>query len=342
MATNWQSELELEWQAQLDDLVTVITCAPNSQSWAASSAAGEVVWNSRQGDLVKLQAGDGQSIDQIVFSADSRWLAAGGQAGALLIWDCQDLGQPPLVQNLDIGKWIDHLDWQPGGSLLAVSCGAQLQIWDISKSSQVATAKFGKSSIFDLAWHPTGKYLAMAGYKGVQIWAGLDSTAPIEQIDLDTASLKLAWSQDGCYLAIGNLDRTLTIVDWHQPTERWTLAGCPGKIRQIVWLATTPPCVAVASGMVVVMWQLVDQTWTGQCLEGHQASVIALAAHPSYPLVASGGADGYTCLWSVTGEIHQIITANSDQFTALAWQPDSEYLMTGSQLGSIERWVMPA
>jgi WD40 repeat protein len=342
---NWQSELHLEWQGQLDDLVTAIACAPNGQSWAASSAAGEVVWNPRQQDVIKLQAGDGQSIDCIAFSADSRWLAAGGQSGKLLIWDCADVCQPPqLVHQLQLDKWIEHLAWHPIESQLAIGFGLQLSILDLPTVREISTYKFDKSSIFDLAWHPTGAYLAMAGYQGIQIWANKDSKAPIQRIEIDTASLKIAWSDDGCYLAAGNLDRTLTIVDWHNPAERWTLTGCPGKIRQIVWMASSTPCLAVASGMTIVLWELTpDATaWEGQQLEGHQDIVTALAAHPQYPIFASGCADGHTCLWSAAGEIHQIITAGTDRFTALSWQADSEYLLTGSQLGAIELWAMPA
>jgi WD40 repeat protein len=346
IVVNWQSELQLEWKGQLDDLVTEIACAPNGQSWAATSAAGEVVWNPRQQDLVKLQAADGQSIDRIAFSADSRWLAAGGQAGELLIWNCEDSHQAPqLINQTKIGKWIEHLAWHPIGSLLAVSYGSQVEIWDLPAARSISTYTFDKSSIFDLAWHPDGAYLAMAGYKGIQVWAYRDSKVPIQRIEIDTASLEIAWSKHGDYLAAGNLDRTLTIVDWHNPTERWTLSGCPGKIRQIVWMgSSTTPCLAVASGIAVVLWQLTADliAWTGQCLEGHQDTVTALAAHPQCPIVTSAGADGYTCLWSVDGEIHQIITADTSQFTALGWQSNSEYLLTGSQLGSIELWAMPA
>ena len=123
---NWQSELQLEWRGQLDDLVTSIACAPNGQSWAAASAAGEVGWNPRQRDLVKLQVADGQSIDQIAFSADSRWLAAGGQSGQLLIWDCANAcDRPQLVHQLKLHKWIEHLAWHPIESQLAVSYGSQ-------------------------------------------------------------------------------------------------------------------------------------------------------------------------------------------------------------------------
>ncbi len=342
---NWR-ELQLAWQGQIDDLVTALVFAPNGRGWVASSAAGEVVWNAGLLDLVQLQAADGQSIESIAFSADSCWLAAGGQTGALLIWNCADTELPPqLVHKINIGKWIEQIAWHPIESHLTISYGAQVQVWDIPTATEIASRKFAKSSIFDLAWDQTGTYLAMAGYKGVQIESLLAENPPIEKIEVDTASLKLTWSGNGHYLAAGNLDRTLTIIDWQQSEVQWTLTGCPGKIRQIEWIAaSTHPCLAVASGNAIVLWQLnpANMTWEGLFLEGHQDTVAALAAHPHQPLIGSGSSDGYICLWSIQGDIHQIITDNDTKFTALAWHPDGDYLLTGSQTGSIGLWRIPA
>jgi WD40 repeat protein len=342
---NWQSELQLEWQYQLNDFVTSIVCAPNSSGWAASSAAGEVIWNTGLTDPVILQPSDGQSIDSIAFSADSRWLAAGGQAGILLIWNCEDFHSPPqLVSKIEINKWIEHLAWQPIESALAISYGAQVQIWDIPNST-LAQQYQNSSSIFDLAWHPTGDCLAMSGSKGVQIWAYSDSKVPIQHIEVDTASIVITWSGNGCYLATGNLDRTLTIIACQQPDDRWTLTGCPSKIRQMTWLeGSTTPCLAVASGTAILLWSLTPAAtaWNGQLLEGHQNTVETLVAHPEVSIVASGSIDGYLCLWSEQGEIQQIITDHLSKFTTLAWHPQSEYLVAGSQTGAISLWTIPA
>ncbi|WP_310428771.1 WD40 repeat domain-containing protein [Chamaesiphon sp. VAR_48_metabat_135_sub] len=341
------SELQLEWQGQLSDLVTGLVCSPNGRGWAASSAAGEIIWNAGLMDSVELHAADDRSIERIAFSADSRWLAAGGQAGELLIWNCDEIDRPPqLVAKINFNKWIEHLVWHPTESCLAIGYGSQLEIWDILKSESMLAWKFEKSSIFDLAWHPAGVYLAVAGYKGVQIWAPRDRMAPTHTIDVDTASLKVAWAEGGRYLAAGNLDRTLTIVDWHNPTDSWTLKGCPGKIRQLAWIAgTTTPCLAVASGNTIVLWNLTpDETsWNGQLLEGHQDSVEVLAAHPHAPIFGSGSADGYTCLWSAQGESDRVISNSLlSRFTALAWHPDRAYLGTGSQSGEIGLWQISA
>jgi WD40 repeat protein len=341
-----RSELQLVWQCQLSELVTSLACAPDGRGWAASSAAGEIVWNSGLDRVIGLQEADGQSIEKVAFSADGRWLAAGGQAGKLSIWTCEDLDLPPkLVQTLDIGKWIEHLVWHPSQPELAIGYGTQVKIWQAISQAEIIAWEFAKS-VFDLAWQPMGSELAVAGSKGVRVGAQVNPHPPSYRLNVDTASISIAWSKDGRYLAAGNLDRTLTIVDWQQPENSWTLQGCPGKIRRLDWLVgTATPCLAVASGMEIGVWNLSEDatTWNGQLLEGHQGIIAALISHPHAPKFASGGADGYTCLWTTTGEIEQILNQPlTSGFTSLSWHPDDLYLATGTENGDIGIWAIPA
>jgi WD40 repeat protein len=324
-----------------------VTYSRNGRGWAASSAAGEIIWNAGLTEAVELQAADGYSIEKIAFSVNGDWLAAGGQAGQLLIWSCQDSDLPPqLVRRINCGQWIEQLVWHPTEPELTISYGATVQIWNAITATKLVNWTFDKSSVFDLAWHPAGKYLAVAGYKGVQIWSPRDRTAPSYNLAVETASINIAWANDGHYLAAGNLDRTLTIMDWEDPDDPWTLQGCPGKIRQLTWISgPTRPCLAVASGTTIALWNLnSDATmWNGQLLEGHQGIVTATITHPHAPILASGGVDGYICLWSEQGEIAQILDRQiGSRFTTLCWHPDGRYLATGSQTGVIGIWAIPA
>jgi WD40 repeat protein len=370
LAENRRSELELEWQGQLSDLVTDLAWSPTGLSWAASSADGAIVWlklnpvnlaaQAPPSQILLLQPANGQSIDCLAFSADGRWLATGGQSGQLSIWNCQQGNLlPQLVITLELQTWIERLAWHPTLPQLAIGYGPQVKIWDVVTATEITTWRFKKSSVFDLAWHPSGAYLAIAGYKGVEIWEAADDRFALSQtLIVEPASIHINWSPDGRYLAAANLDRRLTIMDWHNPDDPWILQGCPGKIHQLTWIEHTGnPCLAVATGKAVVLWELEAENWTGQLLEGHQGVVEAIAACPDRPMLLSAATDGNACLWSAQGEISQIITKSEAAvpvqggvslpnalggFTALAWHPHSTYLVMGNQIGGIELWKSSA
>ena len=320
--------------------MTAFAWSPAGDSWAASSANGEALWNSGFDELDVLRRSDGRSIDKIAFSADGRWLAAGGQAGKLWVWNCEDLQLPPqLVATIKIDRWIEQLVWHPTTAHLAISHDRQVKIWDAIADREIGKWQFDKSSVFDLRWHPAGLALAVAGYKGVQLWSPGANAAQIERLEVDTASIKLAWSDDGRYLATGNLDRTLTIRDAHHPDDPWILQGCPGKIHHLRWLAgTNRPCVAVAGGTALLLWELSPDTtaWSGRFGAGHQSTVTALTAHPQVAVPTSGDNDGYLCLWSVAGEIEQIFRNTVSGITTLDWHTRGQHLAIGHLSGEIE------
>jgi WD40 repeat protein len=332
--------LQLEWQTALDDLVTELAWSPNGRDWVGSSAAGEILWLSKDLEPTILQESDGYSIDSLKYSIDGRWLAAGGRAGKLSIWSCEVVDLPPqLAIEIDFGGWIDHLAWHPAKNWLAIANGRHIKIWDIHTNTEIITWSFDKSSVFDLDWHPSGNYLAVAGYKGVQIWE-LEAVDPVYRLDVDPVSLKVAWSPDGRYLVTGSLDRTLTLLDWHHPQDPWILQGCPGKIRHLTWLNDKIPCLAVATGTAIVLWTLTPDSldWSGLVLEGHEGVIGAISAHPQTPMLISGDTDGYACLWSQTGSSEQIITSDLSEYTAFAWHPQGKYLATGTKMGEIGLW----
>jgi WD40 repeat protein len=333
--------LQLEWQTGLDDLVTVLAWSPNGRNWVGSSAAGQIIWVSEDRQAVVLQESDGYSIDSLSYSADGLWLAAGGRFGELSIWNCAGGNLPPeLVIGIEMGGWIEHLAWHPAADRIAIAHGRNITIWDIPTNSEIITWSFDKSSVFDLAWHPGGEYLAVAGYKGVQIWERGMGIDPVYRLEVDTASLRVSWSPDGRYLVAGNLDRTITLLDWHQPQDPWMLQGCPGKIRHLTWLNGKIPCLAVATGTAIILWTLTQDSldWTGRVLAGHEGVIGAISAHPQTPRLISGDEAGYACLWSEQGEIEQIITSDLSEYTVLAWHPHGKYLATGTRMGEMGLW----
>jgi WD40 repeat protein len=259
MRATKQPILEPRWQDRLNDYVTAIAWSPGGQTLAASSAAGEVVlWSATTAATTVLQLATGQSIDCLNFSADGHYLAAAGQGGQVQIWQLQPGDPSPYLTIETARTWVDRLEWNPQANQLAFNLGRTVQVWDIAAREVLMTLPFETSSVLSLAWHPRGERLLVGGQQGLKIWQQADWGGNPTTLEMAAASVTLACSPDGNYFASGNLDRTLLLWQWEQPFP-WQMQGFPGKVRQLAWSEpTTPagaPLLASVSAETIVIWE---------------------------------------------------------------------------------------
>lgn len=314
--------IQPQWQGQLTDYITAVAWSPVAHQFAASAASGEVVWGDGQ-ELIYLQTAQHHSIDCLGYSADGQWLAAGGQAGKLCIWNGQQ-----LVTTLDYPRtWIDRLAWHPTAPILAFSTGKQVQLWEAVRQKVVNTLDFNRSTVADLAWQPQGDYLAVAGYQGVEVWPWGQGDES-ELLAVDTGVHALAWSRDGEYLAGATLDRQLVVARVTELEMPWVMRGFPAKIQQLVWSTAD---LAVISSEQLVWWQYQDEDW--QALPPDNDNISLLALHTQQPLAISANTTNLLSLTNLDSmEYEQLPWQNC---TALAWQLSDRYLVSGSNQGHL-------
>lgn len=332
-------EFEEHYSATLVDYVSAIAWSPHGNSLVASSAAGEVVlWN--DGHLTTLQTGDGTSVDCVAFSPDGKFLAVGGQNGQVKIWQGSEL----IATLENAPAWVDKLGWSPTGNKLAFSLGRYVQVWDADRREVVVTLNFDNSSVLGIDWRSDGQYLAIGGYRAVKIWHSQNWDEEPYILDMPTVSTTMAWSPDGKFLASGNMDRSVTVLQWNNP-DPWIMRGFPGKIRQLAWSEATTqigaPILASSSVEGIVVWEkLEDESlgWEGRILTNHVDIITAIAFAPQSFLLASAASDGWLCLWKKAKQVCQVLTGVAGGFSSLAWHPQGKFLAAGGDKGELLVW----
>ena len=323
---------------KFSEYVRGVAWSPCGDRLAIISAQGELaLWQNKQ--LEFLQLASDFSLDCLGFSADGQWLAAAGQAGKIQIWRLAEPSQTfELIDTLDCGTaWIDSLAWHFQDNILAFAVNRELKIWDAQSQEISQNLDFEVSSIFNLVWHPQENFLAASGHGGVKIWQSDNWQQEPEQLQVPGASLDCAWSSDGKYLASGNLDRTISLLDWDNPPP-WLMQGFPSKVSQVAWSHhADQPLLAASCQEGVTIWKFNHQSknWQSHVLQ-HQKMVQAIAFSPNADFLASAGDDGELKIWQGK-KLLQTLKGNSG-FSCLAWHPTGNYLAAGNQNGELAIW----
>lgn len=339
------------WHHQLSEYVTQVVWSPDGNFLVACSAAGEVVIQSFRTDVsVPPEPLDASSapIDQLAFSADGQFLVTGDQSGQVRVWVLQGHRFVPLMTHDRKGCWIEHLSWHPTQPLVAFNVGHTTKVLDVTTQSIVAKLDFENSSVLCLTWHPTNGQLMVGGYQGLKVWNSHNWQDDPLIVELAAASLAIAWSPDGRYLASGNMDRTITVLEWlgDEPSPKpWAMRGFPGKIRHLAWSfdgsTRTEPLLACASIEGIVIWKRDLNPfvgWNGNLLEGHTQVVEAIAFQPQTQHLASAGADGLVSLWQNAKRPTHTLTGASQGFSCLGWHPQGQSLAAGGSQGELFVW----
>ena len=344
-----QTLFKLLLHKTLSDYVTAITWSLDGTWLVASSAAGDIVqYEVRTGKTTVLQEAQGESVDALAISADGQFLAAGGQAGTVWIWQLEG-STSKLITTLNYPRaWIDRLQWHPQQSELAFSFGRYAQVWDATTQSVITTLNFESSSVLDLAWHPQGDRLSVSGNQTIKTWWRRDWFDDPTVEETGAASEAIAWSPDGTYFAAGNNDCSMLVWEDGNP-DSWHMQDFPGKVRQLAWsmpavdAAIDAPLLAAISSENVVVWTKDSDPsvgWRPQMLDTHQGILREIAFQPKSLLLASAAEDGLLCFWDKGGHFIQSLKAPAPaEFSCLAWSHSGGAIAAGDSQGAVLVWA---
>lgn len=325
-----KKQFRLADKQQLSEYITGLTWL-SDDSLAIITAGGELaIW--QQGKLNFLISASNYSLDCLSCTEDGKYLAVAGQQGEVQIWHLGEDGFQ-LVNKINNKAWIDSLVWHPTENILAYAVNRHIKLWDANSQNEITSLDFQNSSVFNLAWHPEGNLLAASGHGGVKIWDRQNWNKTPYLLEVPGASLDCAWSNEGTYLASGNLDRTISLLQWDNPPP-WLMQGFPSKVSQVTWSHLSPkPKLAAACLEGVTVWQYQEDNWQNYVLQ-HQKPVKAIAFAPNSSLFATTGNEGNISLWQ-DQKLIKSLKGTSSGLACLVWQPTGQFLAAGGQNGEL-------
>ena len=278
-------------------------------------------------------------LNEVRFSRDGKWLAAGAGNGGLHLWR---LGaRTPRHQRLEghTGS-IYGLAFSPDSKTLASgSADRSVRGWRLSSVELSAERDRGHSAlVYGVAFSPDGKLVASGGRdQRVLLWS-VATGRPVRTLRLSTPAFGVAFSPDGKTLAAADLAGTVQI---------WAVAsGAPrAKLKggsELTAVAFSPDGKLLAAGSrfkQVRVWDvgaqklLWEQTTTG--------AAFGVAFSPDGKTLATSSIDHTVQLWDVAqAKVRTVLRGHENIVFGVAFSPDGERVVSGSADGTVRVWEL--
>ena len=295
---------------------------------------------------VQTQLNGPQEMDeayQVVVSPDGSRLAvvwAGPKVWGFTLYD-PDTGKSGATSTQDIGyTWA--LVFSPDGTRLATAGEDGLtRLWDTSTAKLTTQCRGHSRKVLSVSFRPDGRRLVTTSADGtVRQWDSTTGREVEAAYDRHTGEVvTAAYSPDGKSVASGGTDRTIRVWEASNRRDVAVLHGHTGFVSDLAFsadglrLASTSQFgrFQYASDDTVRLWE-VSQHADGPVLRGHTSYVYPVALSPDGRWIASGSWDNTVRLWdAMTGESCAILP-HPGSVRALAFGPDSSWLVSGCHL----------
>lgn len=240
-----------------------------------------------------------QGVRSLAWSPDGRWLAAGGNDGAVRV-DEYESGRP-MAQLKHHSKPVSGLAWSPDQRRIATAGrDGALVVWETScwRPVEVKEGAF-LYPVTALAWSPSGAMMASAHEEG-RVWVWETGTWKMHAM-LDghgEGARCLAWAGPR-YLLTGADDGRVRMWDAYAKTQLWIAHA---HEQGVAALAQSPDgrwLVSAGRDGALMLWNTNEGLPLGK-LEAGGAAIVALTASREGQYLASRSADGLLRIWNTS------------------------------------------
>jgi WD40 repeat protein len=342
-----------------------ISISPDGKTLAVASGSGKLyLWDVQKHTLIrefppKLPG----FLSAVAFSADGNWLATGGEARDIVVWNTQTWKS----QILDTGHqgWVHRIAFGPIKSqtiLASASQDGSIKIWDFSKKRSPLLREIrepdilpndSKNEVFALDFSNDGQFLASGGKDAkIRLWnvnTGRltrelpgDDEKRLNRTSFHKKSINdLVFHPRQDILASVSDDRT--IILWNIKTGKPIAKPFLGHTREVNSVAFSPDGTLMLTGSsdgAARLWDVASNQAYGEPFTGHVGSVVSLSFSPNGNRLMTATSQGSIYIWRASQRktMGTRMFEPYEEFSAMAVDQQTKAIMTGTLKGSIQIW----
>ena len=289
------------WHGKLDDFNTCLAWSPNGDRLAAGSVSGQVaIYDTAEGRAIHLfEQAHTDGCDALAWRPDGKALATAGRDGTWKLWDTAE--GKTIVEHEAGALWAEHLAWssRPIGE----------------REHLLALGAGNRVTFWNEKGEPLGEVIKFTKTVAETAWIlggstlAVATSADVSLHDPATGKeerrfysrdpiLNMAFSPSGKWLMTGNQDCSVHVWNTDNGAEMH-MRGFAAKVRQLAWHRGSR-WLATGGGLSIAVWDC-----------------------------SGRGPEGRTPL---------LLEWHADQVSALHYQPEGDWLASGSRDGSIGIW----
>ncbi len=275
---------------------------------------------------------------------DAQRIAAGCEAGEVLVWNAND--GTKTLQVFNVAAAVTAMTWSPDNRKLAVSTakntihifapsvqGVQPPV-ELILHQQFTVASGVNRLLF--AADSRSVWTALADGQ-VEEWAyaGLEQR---RQFNHGGPVYGVAVTHDGATVVSCSTDQTVRVWDPLTGQQKFQLNGHVGAIHAVALSPDETFAVSSGADGTLRLWDIVGGRQLKQLIT-YDATMYSIAVHPQGALIAAAGADRKVHLLDmITGTEQQAMPGHSDYLHSVTFSPDGSQLMSYGYAGQLKFW----
>lgn len=275
-------------------------------------------------------------IKAICYTPDGKYLISASSDGAIKVWDLKKKRVRGALRGHELA--VNALSVTQNGALLAsASSDGTVRIWDLHTEQEITSFDKYQGSLRAIAFAPNSRSLAVANDANVEI---LD-TMSRQRVAILTGHIRLVeaveYSRDGNWIISGGVDETIRFWD----ASKNSLVGivsCPDHCVSALSSSVDGILATGGKDHTIRLWDIVSRADLA-VLDGHEASIRALAFSARGDYLVSADWDGIMKLWdTATGTIMFSTEAHESAILTVSFSPDEKQVASAGYDQIIKLW----